>query len=216
MIKKNYLLLLVILANGIIYAQAPEEYKDGYVLKGKDTIWCKVLFNSKHEHGTKAIPVIIDNEEITFYAGGSITGYGVKEDNEEYNYGTVDVEISVVNRRMANLLFVKKIVAGTIDLYEYSYSIRMTKRTTVNGIEKPGSTSTTTQKFTTHYIAKIDTAAPMLATPTPLTSFRKKDLEPYIRDNTVMMANTEKRFSLKELFVLLKEYNNWCLEKKSL
>ena len=212
--KEIFLLLLSCLAGMVVHAQATDDYKNGYVLKGKDTVWCKIRFNSNHDHATKAVRLMIDNEEATLYAGGSITGFGVEDQGQKYHYGVVDVEISVANRRTANLIYVKKIVAGVIDLYEYPYSIVTNKKTTVNGIEKPGTATTSKQNITNYYIAKTDSLFPALSTPAFFPTFRKKDVEPYINDNTDMIATAEKRFSLKELIALINEYNNWYSEKK--
>ncbi|HMK25428.1 MAG TPA: hypothetical protein VK483_05300 [Chitinophagaceae bacterium] len=213
---KPYLILLLCLFYYRIAAQTknnPDKYKDGYALNGKDTIWCKVLFDSKHDDARKSVRLLIKEEETNFFAGGTITGFGIEEDGKHYDYGTVDVEVSVADRRMANLLFVKKLAAGTIDLYEYSYSIFKTKRTTINGVEQPGAT-TTSQNYTNNYISKTDSTNPILATPVLLPSFRKKDLEPYLSDNVELFASAEKRFSIKELIAIIKEYNKWSLENK--
>lgn len=191
-----------------IAAQSHGEYKNGYVLKGADTIWCKVRFDPRHDHGQKAVQCLINNEEVTFYAGGTITGFGTEDDGTKYDYGTVDTEVAVRDRRIANLLFLKKLVAGRIDLYEYSYKTMTTKRTTVNGVEKPGSASTTTQNFTNHYIAKTDSSG-LLTTPITLPAFRKKDLEKYLGDYPELFAREEKKYSLKELIAVIKEYNAW-------
>lgn len=211
-----YLILLLCLAYESI-AQGKdnsEKYKKGYALKGKDTIWCRVLFSSKFDDARNVVNLLINDEESTFFTGGPITGFGAEENGSKYDYGFVDVDVSVGNRQFSNLLFVKKLVAGTIDLYEYTYSISTTKRTTINGEEKPGSATTSSQSYTNHYIAKTDSTKPVLATPVLLPSFRKKDLESYLTDNVDLLAKAEKRFSLKELIEVLKEYNNWSLEKK--
>ena len=213
---KSYLILLLCLSYYRIAAQTKnntDKYKNGYALKGKDTIWCEVLFNNKYDDARKSITLLIKDEEATFFAGGTITGFSVEEDGKQYDYGTVDVEVSIADRRMANLLFVKKLAAGTVDLYEYSYSIFKTKRTTIDGKEQPGAT-TTSQRYTNNYISKTGSTKPILATPVLLPSFRKKDLELYIGDNTELFAMAEKRFSMKELIAIIKEYNKWSLEKK--
>jgi|CXWL01.1.fsa_nt_gi hypothetical protein len=216
--KKIFTSVIIILFSCLVALaqKRDDDYKDGYALKGRDTIWCKIFFNSNHDHATKVVKLMINEEEATFYAGGTITGFSVKDDGKEYNFGTVDVEVSVADRRMANLYFVKKLAAGAIDLYEYTYSIRTNKRTTVNGVEKPGSSSTITQNYTNHYIAKIDSGTQVLSNPVLLPSFRKKDIEPYISDNDVLMASAEKRFSLKELVALINEYNKWASGKMKL
>ncbi|MEO6612465.1 MAG: hypothetical protein ABIT05_06990 [Chitinophagaceae bacterium] len=210
--------LLIFLFGGVIsapYAQSkhiPEEFKEGYALKGTDTIKCKVLFDSKHDHSQRAVTLLINSEEITFFAGGTITGYGLEDEGRKYDYGSVDLEVLIGPERRANILFLKKLVAGSIDLFEYSYRTVTTKRTTINGVEQPGSTSTS-QSSTNYYIAKTDSAAPVLSRPVILSSFRKKDLEPYIKDNTEIMNDGEKRYNLKELIALINKYNEWYSAK---
>jgi len=215
--KRIFYLILLLLCQYGLSAQTkdfPGKFKDGYALKGADTIRCKVQFNSNHDHAFKSVTLLVNDEEVTFFAGGPITGFGIEDDGKLYDYGTVDVEVSVANRRTANLLFIKKLAAGTIDLFEYSYSVVTTKRTTVNGVEKPGSSSSIRQNTTNHYIAKTDPAAPGLATPVLLTSFKKKDLESYMGDNPGLFSGSEKRFSLKELISIIKDYNTWRLGSK--
>jgi len=206
--KKKFHFIIVLLLNHFC-APAQENnttYKNGYALKGKDTIYCKVLFESKYDEARKSVKVLINDDEATFFAGGSITGFGIEEDGVKHDYGVVDVEILLGKERRANVMYVKKIAAGVINFYEYSYKTTTTKRTTINGIEQPGSI-TTTQTYTNYYIAKTDSAKPILATPVTLPGYRKKDLEPYLSDNAILFAREEKKYSLKELIATIKEYN---------
>ncbi|MBI5858953.1 MAG: hypothetical protein HZB42_15075 [Sphingobacteriales bacterium] len=185
-------------------------FKNGYALKGMDTIWCKIFFDSKHDHPVKTIKLLIAGEETIFYAGGTITGFGLAENGVAYNYGTVDVETSIGDRRMANMLFVKKLVAGRIDFYEYSYSVHKstTKTVTRDGIQQPPTTtSSTTQTFFDYYIAKNDSLKPALSKAVLLSSFKIKDIEPYVSDYPDLLTKAEKRFTMKELIIFLNEYN---------
>lgn len=206
--KKEFSFIVVLLLNHFfVSAQGNNStYKNGYALKGKDTIYCKVLFESKYNEARKSVKVLINDDEATFFAGGSITGFGIEEEGIKQDYGAVDVEILVGRERRVNVMYVKKIVAGVINLYEYSYNTTTTKRTTINGVEQPGSV-TTTQTYTNYYIAKTDSTKPILATPVILPGYRKKDLESYLSDNAVLFAREEKKYSLKELIATIKEYN---------
>jgi len=173
---KCYIAFFLSFAFQTLAGQATPDVKEGYALKGNDTIRCNVRLNNKQDHGSAAITLMIDGEEARFYPGGPISGFGYEKDGEMQHFGTVAVEVSVPSRTMSNLYFVKKIVSGIIDLYQYEYSIYTTKRTTVNGVEKPGTATSTSQRITNHYIAKTDPSAPHLATPVLLPPFRKKDL----------------------------------------
>ena len=210
MIKHFFITGLLFVAMQPVIAQGKlgaDKYKPGYALKGTDTIRCQVLFNSKYADARSSVGLLIDGDEAVFFAGGPITGFGAEDDGLRYDYGIVDVEITLGRERRSNLLYLKKLAAGTINLYEYNYKITTTRRTTVNGEEKPGSASTTSQSYTDYYIAKTDSAKPVLATPVLLSAFRKKDLEAYLGDNPVLFAKEEKKYSLKELVATIKEYN---------
>jgi hypothetical protein len=209
-----YISIFLSFAIQTIAGQNTPDLKNGYALKGSDTIGCKVRMNSKQDHGSAAITLMIDGEEARFYPGGPISGFGYEKDGEMQHFGTVDVEVSVPSKTMSNLYFVRKIVAGIIDLYQYEYSVTTSKRTTVNGVEKPGSATSTSQRFSNHYIAKTDPSAPHLATPVLLPAFRKKDLEPFFSDNPALLANADKRLSQKELIELLNAYNSWYIKNK--
>jgi hypothetical protein len=190
------------------------EYKTGYALKGIDTLKCKLYIDTRTDYPKTSIKLLIGDEEITFFAGGPITGFGVEETGESIHYGIIVVERVIRTNRMVNLMYIKKMVAGVIDFYEYSYSIERGPTQTANGVWQRNSTSNITQNTTNYYIAKTDSAAPGLITPVVLPSFRKKDLEPYLSDNVELFANIEKKISIKELVAAIKEYNAWYLEKK--
>lgn len=215
--KKMFYILIPVLLSYASKAQKKSEFKDGYALRGNDTIQCQLLFKVQHGDPGQSLILLIGDEQSTFYPGGSITGFGIKEDKEMIHYGTVSVQRVIADRSFVNLLFIKKLVAGKIDFYEYAYSYQKTTTKTVtrNGVPQPGSSSSSVIiNSTDYYIAKNDSASLSFAKPVLLPSFRKKDLEPYISDNEVMWASTENKYNLKELIVLLKRYNSWFMEKK--
>lgn len=213
--KKSIIIVITVLNYFQLLAQhSTPDYLNGYALKGVDTISCKISFNPRNDAPKAAVKMLINDEELTFFPGGPVTGYGVEADGEWYHYGAVEVETKLGAQRRTSILFVKKLVAGAIDLYEYTYVIYTTKKVTVNGEEKPGSSSSSSQSYTDYYIGKTDSANTVLAKPVILSSFRLKDIEPYISDNAELMANAEKKFSLKKLVALLNEYNNWSSGKR--
>lgn len=213
--KKIIVIAITILSHFKLLAQhSTPDYLNGYALKGADTIACKISFDPRNDAPKAAVKILINDNELTFFPGGPVTGYGVEADGEWYHYGAVEVETKLGAQRRTSILFVKKLAAGAIDFYEYTYKIQTTKRVTVNGEEKPGSSSTSSQSYTDYYIGKTDSSNTTLAKPVLLSSFRLKDIEPYISDNAELMANTEKKFSLKKLVALLNEYNNWSSGKR--
>lgn len=213
--RKIFFTTLLSLNFLIVTAQKIDsEYKTGYALRGKDTLKCKLYIDTRTDYPKTFIKLLIGEEFITFFAGGPITGFGVEESGESIHYGVIDVERVLGTNRVGNLMYLKKMVAGVIDFYEYSYSFVQRTTKTVNGVLQPNATSNITKNFTNYYISKTDSAAPGLITPVVLTSFRKKDLELYLNDNADLFAKIEKKISLKELVAAIKEYNAWYLENK--
>jgi hypothetical protein len=211
---KSYLALILCLTYLAAFSQKKNDsYRDGYVIRGNDTIKCKILDN-QNQSFFSSVTVLIDENEFTFTPTASIKGFGFTYKEKEYHFGcfTVDIKLTSTNTSSKDI-FAKNFVAGTINLFEHSYSIFTTKRTTANGIEQPGSTSTS-QHYTNYYISKSDPLQPGLSTPTILYSFNKKNIEPYISDNIDLLNKTEKKLKLEEVINCIKEYNDWCKEKK--
>lgn len=213
---ERLILLITLITSSVLNLYSQDTtFKTGYALKGADTIFCKVKFcrdcAELHKH---SVTLLIENEVVSFHAGGTITGYGVYDKGNEYHYGAVDVEILLGNQSRSQTLFLKKIVVGTISFYEHYYSITTTKRTTIDGVQQQ-KTETTRKDYTTYYIAKTDSSSPALSKPVLLESFRKKELERYTSDNSELTERMEKRFSVKELIAILTEYNNWSHQKKN-
>ncbi len=211
------ILLITLITSSVLNLHSQDTtFKTGYALKGADTIFCKVRFcrdcAELHKH---SVTLLVENEVVSFHAGGTITGYGVYDKGNEYHYGAVDIEILLGNQSRYQTLFLKKIVAGTISFYEHYYSITTTKRTTIDGVQQQ-KTETTRKDYTTYYIAKTDSSSPALSKPVLLESFRKKELERFTSDNSELTERMEKRFSVKELITILTEYNNWSCQKKNL
>lgn len=196
--------LSIAIISGICSSYSQEKYLDGYALKGNDTIYCKVQ-KGKNDVSMASVKLLIEGEEITFYPGGPVTGFGTT--NEDYHFGALKAEVQVGNRNVSNFYYVRKLVTGRVELYEYSYFVTTTRRTTVNGVEQPGSTSNT-QRNTKYFISKHDSNSGPAALPIPLPSFKSKDLEHYFSDQPDLFANAEKRFSTKELVAFIKEYNS--------
>lgn len=191
-----------------VYPQSSIDYKDGYALKEKDTVWCKVYFNTGSPDFSKNVRLIIDGEEMIFLAGSAITGFGFEENKKRHDYGTVEVETQAGTTMVKKSLFVRKLVAGTIDLYEYSYLVYSTRRRS-SGTGPPTEATTTQKYFTYNYIAKADSAAPALAIPVLLSILKKKEIAAYVSDNADMFAKLDKAVSVKQLADILREYNKW-------
>ncbi len=213
--KKSACLFFILVCQYLLNAQnADLGFVNGYLLKGADTIICKFNLDYGDENHHKPLKAIIENDEIPIYATGPFTGFGYEQNNKWYHFGAVEVELNLGQQQRVHKSFVEKIVAGSIDLYEYVYLVRKTSTVKVDREEQPKSLTSSWQEFTDYYIGKTDVSNSKVKKPVNLPSFRKKDIEPYINDNTEMANNLEKKYKLKELIVLLNEYNLWAEKNK--
>lgn len=203
------LAFLLICQYQLIAQKNESGFKKGYLLKGLDTISCEIDYGSKGKMSHGYPKAKLENDEFNIYNTGMFSGFGYEDDGKWYHFGEVTVGVKLGTQQRENKFFLKKLVAGTIDLYEYSYVIGTTTTTKIDGVEKPGSATSTRQEFTNYYIGKNDTANAALLKPILISSFRKKDIEPYVADNADMTSNLNKKYKLKELIVLLNEYNLW-------
>ncbi len=93
------ILLITLITSSVLNLHSQDTtFKTGYALKGADTIFCKVRFcrdcAELHKH---SVTLLVENEVVSFHAGGTITGYGVYDKGNEYHYGAVDIEILLGN-----------------------------------------------------------------------------------------------------------------------
>lgn len=213
--KKSVSLLSIIFCITQLFAQNSDSgFRKGYLLKGADTIICKFNLDFGDEKQHKPLKAIIENDEIPIYVTGPFTGFGYKQNNKWVHYGAVEVELNLRQQQRVHKSFVEKIVAGSIDLYEYVYLVRKASKVKVDGEEKTQPSTSSWQEFTDYYIGKTDVSNSKKKNPVILPSFRKKDIEPYVSDYTELAANLEKKYKLKELIVLLNEYNLWAEKNK--
>ena len=120
--RKVFYTILLSLNFFIVSAQKiNSEYKPGYALKGTDTLKCKLYIDTRINYPKTSIKLLMGEEEITFFAGGPITGFGIEENGDSIHYGMIDVERVIGDKRVGNLMYIEKMVAGIIDFYEYSY-----------------------------------------------------------------------------------------------
>ena len=66
---RSFLILLLWMTYQSAGAQPKDDhdkYKKGYALKGKDTIWYKIIYNSKYDGTMTTVTQLINDDEVTF------------------------------------------------------------------------------------------------------------------------------------------------------
>lgn len=188
-----------------LLAQSGIAYRDGYVLNGKDTVWCKVNFSIQPPNYGRYLGIIVNNVELIDSGRTEITGFGFEEEGQQYDYGVVRIERQYSREVFADTVFARKLVAGAIDLYEYNYMHYYTRRSSNN---------TTTVNVTDYYIAKADSAS-TLAMPVLLSKLKKREIAGYVSDNPDLYAKLQQRkMPIQKLVAILQEYNRWHKNKR--
>lgn len=211
---KNILTTILLFAGVFLHLKinAQNNYEDGYALRGIDTITCK-LMRDKQEKAMSSVKLLIAGEEITFFPGGPVSSFGLSDPLEDYHFGTLKIDATVAGRKMTDLYYVRKLATGRVEFYEYTYLVYTTRRSSVNGVQQSGSSSTS-QTHTQYYISKRDTLLNESPLPKLVTSYRSKDLEHYFSDQPALFARAQKHFTGKQLLAFIKEYNSLFATKE--
>jgi len=213
-------------------------FLNGYALNGHDTIRCRLAFNHSFPYPdrTSDITLDLDGEMMTFAAAdGLITGFGVEDGGKLFEYGII---LDAVPGRKKSGFYAKKLVAGSIDLYEYMVDTKIYNpiagssktapdASVANAGNNPAykySTSTkqnsSTAQYTTtstkkvYFIGKYDPNALAFTNPVKLPALKKEWLAPFISDYPALLETIPEKFTKKELTRMIQEYNYWRLKQK--
>jgi hypothetical protein len=195
-------------------AQHNHQFHDGYALRYyTDTIKCKILYDFQHPFVFDKVTLMIADDQVTFQAGGIITGFGIYGDSTDHHYGFVSTNEISGKINVGRDVFLRKIVAGPVSIYINEYRTTTTKRNSFDTpIDKP--ISTTTSSNTSYYISKTDPDKPVLAKAVSFAPYRKKDLEKYLKDNKELYDSASNNLTLQETISLVQKYNTWALSQK--
>jgi hypothetical protein len=180
--------------------EAQQTKVDGYIIKMKDTIYCKILPEKRVRFLKTSVTVADDVDSTTEYlAGGPVRGFGFKEDSVVTHYGVVTMYDGNSRRK----IYVKKIVLGTVELYQHVYSVFKTNR--VTGVSQM-------EQIEDYYIASNVNGD--LTTPFLLPSLKKKFIARYLYDYPDL-EDQDKIITPAELIKLLKSFNSWYTRKRA-
>lgn len=201
--------------------EVPSGFLPGYALNGHDTIRCKLAFDHSFPYPDRAdqITIDFDGEVMTFEAAdGLITGFGVQEAGKWFEYGLI---MDSFNGRKKTGYFAKKLVAGSIDLYEQHVDTELSVPKGYNNgqaenqawAKSPGglvggnySIKGTAKKY---YMGKYSTGDTGFVNPVQLPAMKKEWLAPFIADYPALLETIPEKFSKKELTRFIEEYNYW-------
>jgi hypothetical protein len=190
--------LLLIILTGLIISksnsQKAEYYANGYLLYGKDTTWCKIWFNPSSPFFKASISTWQKDTtvEISLVKNNTLTGFGIIDEDYNLHWGRI-----IVDGKSGKInMYVLKIVAGTLELYEHHYVKVSTLRGTMN---------TTRQDYFNYYLGRTD-ANPILE-PALLKSLKKKFVLPFISDNKKLCEELKEKLTPEELVAIVIRYN---------
>lgn len=229
-----------------IQAQAQKKrpqpgFLNGYALNGHDTIRCRLAFNHSFPYPERVseITVDFDGEVMTFAAADClITGFGVEDGGKLFEYGII---LDGFNGRKKSGFFAKKLVAGTIDLYETPVDTKIYSPTSSRSSNRTDDVSsasldairnglgnrakyTSNEKFTStsqynttstkkiYFIGKYDAQSNTFNNPVKLAALKKEWLAPFIADHPDLLETIPEKFTRKELTRIIEEYNYWVVK----
>lgn len=192
--KKSILLGLIGLIAANCFGQNAAYYADGYLLYGKDTSRCKIWFNPASPYFNKSITVWQNDRavNISLIKNQSLTGFGITDNDYDLHYGKIEFD----GKKGKADLYVLKIVAGVLELYEYHYVLFATLRGTIK---------TTQKDYFNYYLKRTDTNPDSY--PTLLSALTKKNILPFINDNKTLSEEIKEKLTPEELFEVVVRYN---------
>lgn len=183
--KKHLTLVLVLLLGSFTAAKADLVWKKGYViLNNGDTVKGEIKYNTKKE-----LPLF---SKVTLKNAENIQKSYKPDDIKEYSYEGVRFLSRTMDKE---LVFLKLVSGGQINLFEWQYEIYHGDQTLVETdfyIEKKGSNAKQPEKLKGNRFKK--TVAELMA------------------DNTDLVARVEaenKKYEIKDMQSVIEEYNDW-------
>jgi hypothetical protein len=197
-------------------AEGQPGFLPGYALHGTDTIQCMLGFNHSFPYPGRVEQITLDlqGEIMTFDAAdGLITGFGVIEAGKLFEYGLI---IDGFNGRKKTGYFAKKLVAGSIDLYEQQVNTRLNRPGAQNNGNAntqsgrmPGSGNSIQSTEKRYFVGKYNASDSSFINPIKLQALRKEYLAPFISDYPELLEDVPKKFNRKYLMRIIEDYNYW-------
>lgn len=176
-------------------AQGSGFYLDGYIIQKTDTTICRIWFNPASPAYIDEMTVWLNDtsQTISFEKDKSLVGFGFTQQGYRAHYGRI--RLQGLNSWV--YAFAKKLVTGTLELYELPYGLLK---------KDPESLGLKREFFSAYYINRTDHESPSL--PTLLKSMKKKEILGFIKDFP-NLKDIPSVFTPQELLDLVKQYNAW-------
>lgn len=191
---KHFLLIIfTALIVSLSKGQSAEYYANGYLLYGKDTTWCKIWFNPSSPFFKASITTWQKDTAVEIsFTDTKLTGFGITDNDYNLHYGKIIVD----GKKGKTNMYVLKIVAGTLELYEHHYVLVATVRGTLN---------TTRKDYFNYYLGRTDIEP--ASTPVKLPALKKKFILPFISDNKKLCDELQEKLTPEELAAVVIRYN---------
>ena len=158
-----------------------------------DTIGCNILFKGTAPVAWDRFEAVIGTDTFYLFAKDVPQGVTVFAGNNTWHYGVIEKEfISGKSQK----LFVPRIYAGAIELYEHRYESWSTSRKSGTNQKYP---------FVNYYLAKRSSAEPGKLV--LLRKFTKNAIAPWLSDQAGLLNEVPKKFDLTGLKSLLMQYD---------
>lgn len=215
--KTRFLLLFVLLTLFLTLNSQynKKKFKEGYIIRGGDTVRCKIFTGSSVNEYEQVLFKYSDNkfeEPISYFAGSSIKGYGVKADSVFKHFYAFPRPKKGLFKNKQEYVYGLVHAGGYLKLMEYSIESYAPGSMRPGGGFYPGSF----HKSTSYYLYKTgtDSAYNIQGDGSFLSGIDEEFLANYFVDYPALVSKIKKKVKFNDLLEYVKEYNSWYEEKK--
>jgi hypothetical protein len=219
--KERFFAVVFLLTAFPLFAQKKNKklYTDGYIIRFADTIPCKIFYGfESDEIGYEVTFHYGDGKAITYHPGGVVKGFGIHYTEGTVHYYQIPVPEYWIKEQTNNKAYAEVVSHGQLTLYEFTKV--KNSRVVVPIIVGPVIGAITTDKDVNHYFLKVagEDSMRTLVRKTAFGKeyFEREDILALVKDRPQVLANTpaDKYIYIKELRIILNNYNAWHRKKK--
>lgn len=213
--KINLLLGSLLLLLSSTYSQYKlKHFKEGYIVKGQDTVMCKVY--TGEDPYNKVVFKYTDSkfeEAIEYYPGSIVKAYGMKKDSVLKEFTVISKKKSSWLSKRNEEVYGEVLVKGPLLLIEHRETKVTPGMVNSGGGFGMGSTRNIIRHFLIH--SEKDSAIVLTAPALFGIGIDEEELIKIFSEFPELAARVKKKTKLADLVTYIKEYNLWYVARKN-
>lgn len=197
------LILLFIYTSATIVVHGQGFFVDGYLLYGKDTTKCRLWYEPGNFNFNDSLTIWADEKSsaIALNKKDNLVGLGITHLEYKSDYGKIRLQ----GTNSLIYSFAKKLVTGTVELYELPITVMK---------KDPSSLKLIKESFSDYYITRTDNDK--FEWPVFIKQLKKKKIADFIFNFPGLKEIKEDMLFPEQAVALVKEYNEWFKNNKAL